>query len=382
MTKKTISRRQMLAGAAGATGAALGAQALAQIADAPAFEGRGLVSVAKVDNPLEYYPDRDWEKVYRDQYAYDRSFTYICAPNDTHMCRVRAFVRNGVVTRLEQNYDYQRYADLYGNTATYAWNPRMCLKGFTMHRRVYGPYRAKGPMIRDGWKAWADAGFPSLSDNPELRATYRFDSRGTDTFTRMSWDEATTYLAKGLMAVARTYSGEEGRTRLIDRDGYPEEMLAHWEESGTRTIKLGSSLPIHGVIGKFGLFRMANLLGLMDAHVHLWDEPSFSRHRAERGDRHPSWPGKPGTGAEGAVNAMIYARRNLAAGFTTVRDLGSDDQSVFAVRNAINAGRMIGPRILLAGSAIAVTGGHGDTTPMDRTGDEATRIADGTCDGP
>lgn len=124
------------------------------------------------------------------------------------------------------------------------------------------------------------------------------------------------------------------------------------------------------------------LPGLMDAHVHLWDEPSFSRHRAERGDRHPSWPGKPGTGAEGAVNAMIHARRNLAAGFTTVRDLGSDDQSVFAVRNAINAGRMIGPRILLAGSAIAVTGGHGDTTPMDRTGDEATRIADGTCDGP
>lgn len=124
------------------------------------------------------------------------------------------------------------------------------------------------------------------------------------------------------------------------------------------------------------------LPGLMDAHVHLYHEPSFSRHRAERGDRHPPWPGEPGTGAEGAVNAMIYARRNLAAGFTTVRDLGSDDQSVFAVRNAINAGRMIGPRILVAGSAIAVTGGHGDSTPMGQTGDEMTRLANGTCDGP
>lgn len=124
------------------------------------------------------------------------------------------------------------------------------------------------------------------------------------------------------------------------------------------------------------------LPGLMDAHVHLWHQPSFSRHRAERGDRHPSWPGVPGTSAEGAVNAMIYARRNLAAGFTTLRDLGADDQAVFAVRNAINAGRMLGPRILLAGSSIAVTGGHGDSTPMAQTGDEITRLANGTCDGP
>ncbi len=116
--------------------------------------------------------------------------------------------------------------------------------------------------------------------------------------------------------------------------------------------------------------------GLMDAHVHLQSEPSFSRRRTERGDRNPPTP------AEGAVNAMVYARRNLAAGFTTVRDLGSDDQAVFAVRNAINAGRMIGPRILLAGSSIAVTGGHGDGTPMDSTGDPTARITDGTCDGP
>ncbi len=118
------------------------------------------------------------------------------------------------------------------------------------------------------------------------------------------------------------------------------------------------------------------LPGLMDAHVHLQHEPSFSRRRTERGDRAPPTP------AEGAVNAMVYARRTLNAGFTTVRDLGSDDQSVFAVRNAINAGRMIGPRILVSGSAIAVTGGHGDSTPMERTGDDAARLEDGTCDGP
>jgi imidazolonepropionase-like amidohydrolase len=118
------------------------------------------------------------------------------------------------------------------------------------------------------------------------------------------------------------------------------------------------------------------LPGLMDAHVHLQHEPSFSRRRTERGDRTPP------TSAEGAVNAMIYARRNLAAGFTTLRDLGSDNEAVFAARNAINAGRMIGPRILVSGSSVAVTGGHGDGTPMDQTGDDIARLSNATCDGP
>ena len=53
-----------------------------------------------IENPLLEYPNRDWERIYRDQYAYDDSFTFICAPNDTHQCRLRAFVRNGVVVRI------------------------------------------------------------------------------------------------------------------------------------------------------------------------------------------------------------------------------------------------------------------------------------------
>ena len=75
-----------------------------------------------VDNPLLAYPNRDWERIYRDQYAYDDSFTFVCAPNDTHMCRLRAFTRNGVVTRIEQNYDGGSYGDPQGNRSTVAWN--------------------------------------------------------------------------------------------------------------------------------------------------------------------------------------------------------------------------------------------------------------------
>jgi imidazolonepropionase-like amidohydrolase len=97
-------------------------------------------------------------------------------------------------------------------------------------------------------------------------------------------------------------------------------------ESGYLTAVAGAAGSALQVIDLSDRFVLP---GLMDAHVHLWHEPSFSRHRAERGDRHPPWPGVPGTGAEGAVNAMIFARRNLAAGFTTLRDLGADDEAVF-----------------------------------------------------
>ena len=58
-----------------------------------------LLDPVDVTNPLAAYPERGWEQVYRDQYRYDSSFTYVCSPNDTHACRLRAFVRNGVIMR-------------------------------------------------------------------------------------------------------------------------------------------------------------------------------------------------------------------------------------------------------------------------------------------
>ncbi|MEK7485039.1 MAG: molybdopterin-dependent oxidoreductase [Planctomycetota bacterium] len=250
--------------------------------------------VAEIPNPLKHYPNRGWEKVYLDQYRYDRTFTWICAPNDTHMCRMRGFVRNGVLIRSEQNYDHQRCGDLYGNRASQAWNPRGCPKGFTFQRRLYGPYRLSGPVIRKGWKEWADAGFPSLSDHPELRNTYKFSTRGTDTFVRVSWKEASEYCAKGLMAVGTTYSGDEGKRRLM-ADGYEPEMLEHWNGAGTRTMKIGSSLPIHGLVGKFGLFRFANMMALVDHHARKVspEQAQGCREWTEytwRGDQAPGQP--------------------------------------------------------------------------------------------
>ena len=57
-----------------------------------------------------------------------------------------------------------------------------------------------------------------------------------------------------------------GESRLA-KDGYDPLMIEQVQGAGTRTIKVGSNLPIHGVIGKFGIYRMANLMGLLDHHV-------------------------------------------------------------------------------------------------------------------
>ncbi|MCK9519041.1 MAG: molybdopterin-dependent oxidoreductase [Dehalococcoidia bacterium] len=217
-----------------------------------------------IENPLAFYPSRGWEQAYRDQYAYDSSFTFVCAPNCTHNCRLRAFVRNGVVMRTEQNYDGELIADLQGNKSTNAWNPRGCNKGAALTRRIYGPYRLKGPMIRAGWKQWADDGFPGLT--PELRTKYKFDSRGTDTFVKANWDDTFMYAARGLEAIARRYSGEEGKKILLE-EGYQPEMVETLEGAGTRTFKLRGGMGLLGVMGKYGMYRASNMMALLDVHV-------------------------------------------------------------------------------------------------------------------
>ncbi len=91
------------------------------------------------------------------------------------------------------------------------------------------------------------------------------------------------------------------------------------------------------------------LPGLLDGHVHLGFQSGES-----------PLIGYTQSDSEMALTSMIFARRTLAAGFTTVRDLASGAETMFAVRNAINAGRYLGPRILVSGLPITAAGGHGD----------------------
>lgn len=91
--------------------------------------------------------------------------------------------------------------------------------------------------------------------------------------------------------------------------------------------------------------------GLMDMHVHIEHQNSPAR-RVESYTLNP---------ADVAYNAQVYAERTLMAGFTTVRDLGGSGVNV-ALKKAINAGKVKGPRIYTAEKTIATTGGHGDPT--------------------
>jgi hypothetical protein len=49
-----------------------------------------------VPNPLAAYPNRDWERMYRDIFRHDKTSVFLCCPNDTHNCLLNAFVKNNV----------------------------------------------------------------------------------------------------------------------------------------------------------------------------------------------------------------------------------------------------------------------------------------------
>jgi nitrate reductase alpha subunit len=224
-----------------------------------------LLAAADPDqNPLAGSVTRDWERIYRDQYRYDSYFDWVCSPNDTHACRVRAYLRNGIVTRLGSTYDYQTYRDTYGNHASVNWNPRQCAKGYTFHRVIYGPYRLRHPIVRKGWKAWADAGFPELT--PALKSKYLFDARGQDEFVPIAWEDAFNLIARALVSIAERYSGEAGAQRLLAQ-GYQPEMVKEMGGAGTRTVKMRGGMGLLGVIGKYGMYRLNNSLALLDAKV-------------------------------------------------------------------------------------------------------------------
>jgi len=318
---RRLARREFLVLAGGGTAAlALGLVATSR-------SPLALLEPVDVADPLAAYPDRGWEAVYRDQYRYDRSFTFVCSPNDTHSCRLRAIVRNGVVMRSEQAYDVSRYSDLYGNTATAAWHPRGCAKGYQVHRRVYGPFRLKYPLIRKGWQEWADDGFPPLT--AELRTQYRFDARGTDELVRASWVDAHRYMARALVAIARTYSGDEGRRRL-EAEGYPPEMLDAMGGAGTRTLKFRGGMGLLGVIGKYGMYRFANMMALLDTSLRgvsredakggrLWS--NYTWH----GDQAPGFPFVHGLqSADVDFNDLRFSKLSIQVGKNLVENKMAD----------------------------------------------------------
>lgn len=108
------------------------------------------------------------------------------------------------------------------------------------------------------------------------------------------------------------------------------------------------------------------LPGLIDAHTHLTMDPKFGYE--ELGISIPR------EALIGAKNARI----TLQAGFTTVRNVGADGFSDVALRDAINAGDVPGPRMLVSGPLLGITGGHCDNNLLAF---EYHAVGDGVADG-
>lgn len=110
--------------------------------------------------------------------------------------------------------------------------------------------------------------------------------------------------------------------------------------------------------------------GLIDTQTHLQSQLGLPPTML----RLVTW-----TDADNALQAYVHGRRTLAAGFTTIRDMGSHGDAMYALRDAIDAGKVPGPRIQVAGEIIMATGG--DLRDWYRPEVEAVFHTGAVCDG-
>ena len=151
---------------------------------------------------------------------------------------------------------------------------------------------------------------------------------------------------------------------------------------GDKIVEAGSNLPIPSGAQVIDLGDATLSPGFMDAHTHLTLDYSgdYNLRRLKEVDLNVS---------EQAIIATTHARATVEAGFTTVRDLGSRfvgsrEFVDIALRNSINKGVIVGPRMLVATKGIGATGGHFDPTSgfRDFLFGRDPDYTDGIADGP
>ena len=139
--------------------------------------------------------------------------------------------------------------------------------------------------------------------------------------------------------------------KLIDTESgkISTEQTILVKENKIIDVKDGYIMPKGGTL--IDLRDKVVMPGLIDFHVHIEQEFS-ARTRIE---------GYILNEADVAFNSVGFAKTTLLNGFTTVRDLGGTGVNI-SIRNAINAGKIPGPRVFTAGKSLATTGGHADPT--------------------
>ena len=155
-------------------------------------------------------------------------------------------------------------------------------------------------------------------------------------------------------------------TRLIDGTGSAIDHATVLIR-GSKVVAAGPSRTVAIPKGSTRIDGRGHTIipGLIDCHVHLClgGEPDVV---ATMESEHPSYT---------LLKSARHAKMTVEAGFTTVRDVGSRDHSIFTLKRAIEAGVMPGPRIIGAGLAICMIGGHARFIGQEVEGAESVRQA-------
>jgi imidazolonepropionase-like amidohydrolase len=148
---------------------------------------------------------------------------------------------------------------------------------------------------------------------------------------------------------------------------YRQDQIILIEGDRIKAVGTASEVKIPAGARMVDLSNRTVLPGLIDCHTHLTFSPFTGAYRALS----ISVPREALTGARNA-------RVTLEAGFTTVRNVGADGFADVALRDAINAGDVPGPRMLVSGPPLSITGGHADENLL---APQFHYSADGVADG-
>ena len=190
------------------------------------------------------------------------------------------------------------------------------------------------------------------------------------------------FLSLGIAAQAADQLIVLKAARLFDGKSNALVQNAAVIVQGNKIVDAGSNLPVPSDAQVIDLGDATLSPGFMDAHTHLTADFSgnYNERRLHELDLNVS---------EQAIRATTFARATVEAGFTTVRDLGSrfvgsHEFVDVALRNSINKGVIVGPRMLVATKGIGASGGHFDPTNgfRDFLFGRESDFTDGIANGP
>ena len=134
-----------------------------------------------------------------------------------------------------------------------------------------------------------------------------------------------------------------------------------------QSVAPSSSVPAETGDNVIDLGKMYAMPGMIDVHTHLTMNPDFDPYLE-----------LTETDAKDAINGVVNARTTLLAGFTSVRNVGANGFVDVDLRDAVNAGQVSGPHMLVSGPLIGITGGHCDDNLLPI---RYHTVGDGVADG-